>query len=175
MQVCFCNHSCDHSLAKVTAQVVLTAEEKRKADEAKAKKSKKPAQAPKAKGVSKRASFGKPKRGKIALEAPLVEMPESSDDVMHGAYNLTQLGLPKQAYPDPKKPNKGLHSYTLVGQGGSRIEILLRSRAFYVKAVAAKRDEDLEDEKPSTGQIAWVGGVADAWDYAVRRARYVPC
>ena len=149
------------------------------ADQAKKKKpaKKKAAKAKpaKAKSVAKKASFGKPKRSKLGQETLPDMPPDGENDLMHGVYNLTQLGLPKQALPDPKKVNKGLHSYTLVGQGGSRIEVLLRSRAFYVKAVAAKRDEDPEDEKPSTGQIAWTGGICDAWEYAVRKARYVPC
>lgn len=53
--------------------------------------------------------------------------------MMYGdGYDLVKLGVPRNAWPQPDKPNKGIHSYT-VSKAGKVIEVLLQKQAFYVR------------------------------------------
>lgn len=51
---------------------------------------------------------------------------------MYGKYNLTELEIPRNALPQPDRPNKGTHSYTIC-KGGKVIEVLLQKKSFYVR------------------------------------------
>ena len=87
----------------MVVQVILTTAEKQMADQAKKKKpaKKKAAKAKpaKAKSVAKKASFGKPKRSKLGQETVPDMPPDGPNDLMHGVYNLTQLGLRSRPFP----------------------------------------------------------------------------
>jgi len=39
--------------------------------------------------------------------------------ILFQGYNLTELGVPTEAYPQPDKPNQGKHSYTVVSANGA--------------------------------------------------------
>ena len=128
---------------------VYQVEKKRKPKRKKAAGTGKKRQILKAK---KKASFGKGKKRNKAAE---VAAPEPS--VVHGKYNLVLLGLPAECYPDSGRPNKGAHSYTIRSESGARVEVLLRSRAFFVKQGHEGMAEDCK------GQVSWGLDVAEAW------------
>ena len=39
--------------------------------------------------------------------------------VLFQGYNLKELGVPAEAFPQPDKPNQGKHSYTVVSANGA--------------------------------------------------------
>ena len=83
-----------------------------------------------------------------------------------GTYDLSKL--PAGALPDPSKPNKGAHSYTLISPcGKGSIEVLLRHSAFFVKKVSPTGSGP-------TGQVSFArfGGEHGAWQEATRRAGF---
>ena len=96
----------------------------------------------------------------------------------HGAYDLQKLGLPMEAWPDTSKPNRGAHSFTICApRSGARVEVLLRSRAFFFKAVGCEKDDDASapaDAKPAGGskQVSWRDDVRQAWQLAKQRAQW---
>ena len=88
----------------------------------------------------------------------------------HGEYDLRALGVPEAAFPQHGRlhGNRGKHSYTVEDcDTGARIEILLRSRAFFVKGIGHGAPESGECK---TGSIAWKNDVMAAWASAKRRA-----
>ena len=76
-------------------------------------------------------------------------------------YDLSEL--PKAALPQMSRVHKGLHSYT-VQRGEARIEVLLRTRAYFVK------------NGRKSGQVTWskFGGPKNAWITACTRAGVLP-
>ena len=83
--------------------------------------------------------------------------------MIYGSYNLTEMGIPKAAHPDPERSNAGAHSYT-ISRGKVRLEVLLRNRAFYIKSAAAG--------KGPTGQLSFskFGDAEGAWKEATARS-----
>lgn len=71
--------------------------------------------------------------------------PETHPDMFYGEYCLAEL--PNQARPAKDRVRKGKHSYT-VYRGKGQIEVLLRTRAFFVRG-------------PNQGQVSWLknGGI----------------
>ena len=83
-----------------------------------------------------------------------------------GTYDLSKL--PEDARPDPSKPNKGAHSYTLISPcGKGSIEVLLRHNAFFVKKVSPTGTGPV-------GQVSFArfGGEHGAWQEAACRAGF---
>ncbi|CAL1159180.1 unnamed protein product [Cladocopium goreaui] len=90
---------------------------------------------------------------------PADDMP---GDLMYHEYNLTQLGVPRNALPSPNRRHLGKHSYT-IEKGGQKIECLLKCKAFYVRG-------------PNKGQVSWNkhGGIVSAWITACGKAGILP-
>ena len=100
----------------------------------------------------------KPKEDKIAEEKP-------KESCFHGSYDLTAMGIPKDALPQGDKPNKGAHSYTVVAPGNEcAVEVLLRNRALYSKRLAT-------DAPGPRGQVGWATfhGIEAAWSEVKKR------
>ena len=100
----------------------------------------------------------KPKEDKIAEEKP-------KESCFHGSYDLTAMGIPKDALPQADKPNKGAHSYTVVSSDNEcAVEVLLRNRAFYSKRLAT-------DAPGPRGQVGWATfhGIEAAWSEVKKR------
>lgn len=79
---------------------------------------------------------------------------------MYGEYSLE--GIPRNALPDPNRKHQGKHSYT-IQKGDAKLEVLLKSRAYYVRT-------------GQKGQVSWAkhGGPRDAWIVACGRAGVLP-
>ena len=75
--------------------------------------------------------------------------------------------LPEEARPQPKK-KLGAHSYTVVSRDSeATIEVLVRSRAFFVKKISPGHDGP-------KGQVSFskFGGPKEAWTVAKQRAGF---
>ncbi|CAL1135361.1 unnamed protein product [Cladocopium goreaui] len=81
---------------------------------------------------------------------------------MYHDYNLTELGIPRNACPDPSRRHLGRHSYTVI-KGAAKLEVLLKNRACYVRG-------------PNKGQVSWGkhGGPRSAWIAACTKAGVLP-
>ena len=87
-------------------------------------------------------------------------------DTCYKDYVITML--PKEAFPDPSRVNKGAHSYTLGSKcGNATIEVLLKHGAFFVKKVSKKGTGPC-------GQVSMkqYGGAQPAWEIAKKRAGF---
>lgn len=85
------------------------------------------------------------------------------DGASYNGYKLE--GLPKPAWPDRNRKNGGMHSYT-IHRGSARIEVLLRQRAFFVRARNVLGNQHISWSKyPS---------ILDAWLAACARAGVLP-
>ena len=84
---------------------------------------------------------------------------------VYKGYDISML--PLEARPDPKKENKGMHSYTLRNASGdATIEVLLKHGAFFIKKVSDRGTGGV-------GQISMKGhGAKVAWDMAKERAGF---
>ncbi|CAE7680548.1 hmu, partial [Symbiodinium necroappetens] len=81
------------------------------------------------------------------------------DAGIYGDYNLRELQIPKAAWPQTDRKNKGKHSFTLKSAvGPATIEVLVRTGAFFLKRIN-------EGASGPTGQINFkrFGSVAEAW------------
>ncbi|CAE7826675.1 hmu [Symbiodinium sp. CCMP2592] len=110
---------------------------------------------------------GRRKRNKVAKIAKKAkEMEEAATEpCRHGSYDLTALGIPKDALPQGDKANKGAHSYTVASPGNEcAVEVLLRNRAFYSKRLAT-------GAPGPRGQVGWATfhGVEAAWSEVKKR------
>ncbi|CAE7826116.1 hmu, partial [Symbiodinium sp. CCMP2456] len=88
---------------------------------------------------------------------------------IYGDYNLHDLQIPKAAWPQTNRENKGKHSFTLKSAvGPATIEVLVRTKAFFLKRIN-------EDASGPLGQINFkrFGSVAEAWAAAKQRSGYV--
>lgn len=117
-------------------------------------------------GKKSKASF-KVNGGGAGLKVGKTKGYEGDESLTYkGTYDLSKF--PDDALPDPSKPNKGAHSYTLISPcGKGSIEVLLRHSAFFVKKVAPT------GSGPS-GQVSFsrYGGEHGAWQEAKRRAGF---
>ena len=135
--------------------------EKRKKNKNKAKKNKDG----KTKG---KASFRK-KGKRHGLKAPSpIDRPEaathheSDSEKIYKGFDLSEL--PKEAYPDKNRTNKGRLSYT-IEFSGARVEILLDKKAYFIKKIAA-------GSPGPAGQITWskFNGPVEAWNLVKSRS-----
>ncbi|CAE7837003.1 hmu [Symbiodinium sp. CCMP2592] len=88
---------------------------------------------------------------------------------LYGDYNLQELQIPKAAWPQRDRTNKGKHSFTLKSAvGPATIEVLVRTGAFFLKRIN-------ENASGPLGQINFkrFGSVAEAWAVAKQRSGYV--
>lgn len=60
----------------------------------------------------------------------------------------------------PTTTRKGRFSYTIQQQGGAKIEVLLKAKAFRIVKVAEGF------ELPATRQRPWFGDLVGAWEWA---------
>ena len=105
------------------------------------------------------------KAAKAAALAMAAEEAKTADEGTYGEAKYSLLHLPKEAWPDRSRGNKGKHSYTL-RSGDAAIEVLLRHGAFYVKKVGA------QGEGP-VGQISYKRQCpSEAWCSAKKRAGF---
>lgn len=146
------------SLYKFTASVSLT--------EAKSKRNKKKEGKKKTKSLAsfKRRHVLKKSKAK-AKEIKLADRAKG----IYGDYNLHDLQIPKAAWPQTNRENKGKHSFTLKSAvGPATIEVLVRTKAFFLKRIN-------EDASGPLGQINFkrFGSVAEAWAAAKQRSGYV--
>lgn len=126
---------------------------------------------------NKRASFGKSSKNRGMIKSnggsTKKEKEELHDDyevqpgdTCYKDYVITML--PKEAFPDPSRVNKGAHSYTLGSKcGNATIEVLLKHGAFFVKKVSEKGTGPC-------GQVSMkqYGGAQPAWEIAKKRAGF---
>ena len=117
----------------------------------------------------KKASFKVNRRGKGLKSGKKDKKgPEGDEEPLtyKGTYDLSKL--PRAALPDTSKPNKGLHSYTLLTPcGKGSIEVLLRHNAYFVKKISPSGTGPC-------GQVSFArfGGEMAAWGEATRRAGF---
>ena len=111
----------------------------------------------------------KSKRARLAhtpdVEEPSTQPSTPEEPAEYMGYDISML--PREAYPDTSKVNKGHHSYTLRSkQGDATIEVLLKHGAFFVKKISEK----------GTGPPGHVAmrmfGVEEAWNIAKTRAGF---
>ena len=88
-------------------------------------------------------------------------------DGFHGDYDLREMNLPEACFPQRGKLNRGRHSYTIQSRSGAHIEVLLRSRAFFIKGLC-----EGAGEHNKLGQVSWKENVVEAWSVAKARAGY---
>lgn len=114
----------------------------------------------------KKASFKRPEPVKGALKpAKKQAYTFDFDKKTYASYDVSML--PPQSHPLRDHSYYGAHSYTL-SAGGAAVEVLLRSKAYFVKRVA-------EGSEGPTGQVTFSkhGGACAAWDVAITRAGFV--
>lgn len=112
---------------------------------------------------NKKASFRR-LGSKVGVKAPAPSPPLSDpdrDEDSFGGYDLKPL--PKEAYPDMDRANKGKRSYT-IEFSGARVEVLLDKKAFFIKKCAV-------GSPGPVGQITWgkYGGPLAAWKLVKER------
>jgi hypothetical protein len=85
-------------------------------------------------------------------------------------YDLAELGLPLAARPS--EVGRGRHNYTLRGpafigfKNGSRVEVQLKERKFYIKACAFGRKSE------GSPSIPWKLDPAEAWASTIERTGF---
>jgi len=135
------------------------------ADPERKKKKKVKKQASKAKG---KASFKRDGRkvGVVAPVSPTPASPRSEPEGMFLGYDLAQMNLPLDAYPDRRRANQGKLSYT-IEFSNARVEVLLAKRAYFVKSVAP-------GFPGPKGQLTWskFGGAQAAWELVKQRSGF---
>jgi hypothetical protein len=105
-------------------------------------------------GSNKKASFKRPKK-KGSLQGTL-KIP------------LHDVGLPEEAYP--QRAGAGKFSYTIESANGARIEVQIRTKAYFLKKMAG----GLAVPADCSPLIAWKrhGGVIEAWAFAKERVQW---
>ncbi len=116
--------------------------------------------------AKKKASFkhhGGKKVLKKKTKAKCATKPAPENTVYH-VYDLTPL--PREAWPQWDKPNRGKHSYTL-NFGGAVVEVLLNKDAYFIKKV-------LEGYPGPCNQVTWGrhGGPVSAWHVVKTRSGF---
>lgn len=86
------------------------------------------------------------------------------DPTVYNIYDLTPL--PREAWPQLDKPNRGNHSYTL-NFGAAVIEVLLQKEAYFIKKV-------VEGFPGPCNQVTWgrYGGPVSAWEVVKSRSGF---
>lgn len=150
----------------------------------KVKKSKTKSKRDSKKGTG-RASFGKSSKSRgmvkskknntmVAVDTDQVDLeggaivPDPMPETQRSYKDYVISMLPREAFPDETRPNKGVHSYTLGSKcGGATIELLLKHGAYFVKKVSASGTGP-------RGQVSMKqhGGAYPAWEVAKQRAGF---
>ena len=83
----------------------------------------------------------------------------------YGAYSLDEI--PRDAWPNLSRANRGHHSYTLSDGKGAVVEILLQKRGFFIKKVK-------NGFEGPQGHVSWgkFENVQTAWDVVRSRSGY---
>ena len=93
--------------------------------------------------------------------APMSPEPKST----YGAYSLDEI--PRDAWPNLSRANRGNHSYTLSDGNGAVVEVLLQKRGFFIKKVK-------DGFEGPQGHVSWgkFENVQKAWDVVRSRSGY---